>query len=173
MGFGLAGGFLCGFLVQWSCRVEPDDQAITTEKQQLVTQTNFVYDGVAGLALAGLFLGWQSGLSITILFFVVSIFVQLMGLQLTSTNLNLSSRILIATLVHLLCWRALTWLYVWPGPNTHGGVILGAVIVLVGLAITTRLQGKDKTPVAGNVENDSLVYDNGDDEPLKTGDDSI
>ncbi len=162
MGFGLAGGFLCGFLVQWSCRVEPDDQAITPEKQRLVTQTSFVYDGVAGLALAGLFLGWQSGLSITILFFVVSIFVPLLGLRLTSVNLNLSSRILIVTLVHLLCWRALTWLYVWPGPNTHWGFILGAVIVLVGLAITTRLRGEDKTPVAGTNENDSMAFEHDD-----------
>lgn len=166
MALGSVVGLGCGSLVHWS-RFQSRDAL--EAGQRSVRQSSYVYEAIAGFLLIGLFLGWQSALSVGLFYYAISIPIAMSGINNWIAS-NLSSRLMIATLLHLIGWRFLTWLYVWPGPTSHWGWIVVAVLVLVGLAILTRRMTGFKSSIAGPYNTDPNCTDPNGTDPNGTGD---
>ncbi|MFT5302561.1 MAG: leader peptidase (prepilin peptidase)/N-methyltransferase [Mariniblastus sp.] len=136
MGVGLGVGLACGLLCTWGIR--PESQVI--EQNNRVEQSTFVADGLAAMALVGIFLGWQSGLSIALIALCLSLIsIQIPGLAWLK-RFNFSTRVLAATIVHLATWRVTTELGIWPSQNASVIVIAVAVIALGVVACACRMR---------------------------------
>ena len=137
MSFGLAGGLACGILVSWS---ESNQDVLLEDrsKQSTIEQFNCVDDAVAGMVLTGLFLGWQSAISVTLVVFVINLIAALL-VQPRSLHFNLSSRLLLATLIHLLAWRMSTWAEYWPSQSASNLVMIASIAILVVITIVMRM----------------------------------
>jgi leader peptidase (prepilin peptidase)/N-methyltransferase len=134
---GVIGGIGCGMLIRWTH--EDSDHSLVGGPQ-----SDWVDDGLAGLILVGVFLGWQSTFSVTVILLGVSVIASV-GRQLRLiTDSNLSGQILVATLLHLVFWRMTTWFQLWPSPTTGGGMMTVWVFVLLVLAILVRLAIRPK-----------------------------
>ena len=142
--FGLVGGLACGVLVSWSTSntvLLDRDRA----KQSTIEQFNCIDDAVASMVMIGLFLGWQSALSVTLLLFVINLLVATVLPRPPSSNVNLCSQLCLATLIHLLAWRMLTWIEYWPGPTASNLVMIASIGILVVIAILMRMAFRHST----------------------------
>lgn len=139
--FGLIGGLACGILVSWStsnAELLDEDRA----QQSTIEQFNCIDNAVAGMILVGLFFGWQSALSVTLLMFAIRLLIAIAFPGPNSPVMNLSSQLLTATLVHLLSWRVLTWIEYWPSPTASNTVMIASAGILVVAAISMRLTSR-------------------------------
>ena len=122
---GLSGGCGMGLIVHWSYSFFKFDQ---NEKPK-VDQSSYIFEPVAALGLVGLFLGWQSAISVTLLYFVF-----LFLFARTAMRNNASLIILVGTFAHLLAWRFLTWIHYWPSQSSHWLVVLASIAICLILA---------------------------------------
>ena len=130
---GVLGGAGCGLLLSFG--QSPTD---TPEHQSpTITQSSHIPDLIAGMILVGLFLGWQSAISVTTLFLVILLTARIIGLR--DNQLNLSTQLLLVTLVHLMLWRITTWCQFWPSPTTGGTFFAVWALVLLLAAGASRL----------------------------------
>lgn len=105
LGLGLVTGTALGLLLQyWRPAPEPE--------HPYVFQGTYIGEEVAALSLIGLFLGWQSALSV-FLFAVPLILVAFLS-RLKWKLFSPSGCIFFATLIHLFCWRLSTSCHYWP-----------------------------------------------------------
>ena len=135
--FGLVGGLACGILVSWSTtnrEIMEKDRA----KRSTIEQSNYIDDMIAGMVLVGIFLGWQSAFSVTILMIAINALTTVFVGHHTSSGLNLSSRLMLVTLIHLLVWRLSTWIVYWPSPSASNFVMAATIGILVIAAIVFR-----------------------------------
>ena len=101
-----------------------------------VIQERSVFECIAGVGLIGLFLGWQSALSISLILCMIFL------VKRPSIFFNASTWMLLATLLHLLCWRLSTAIKYWPSLTASSVTMLaffGALIVLAK-CIQTRIE---------------------------------
>jgi prepilin signal peptidase PulO-like enzyme (type II secretory pathway) len=126
---GLAVGVAAGAMLSFSVRQR--DRAIDYESNSGI---NPVY---ASLMLAGIFLGWQTVVSIVAFYFLVSLCIYFAVLfDHRYQFANASGRIFLATLLHLLFWRQQDTLLYWSSPSAStigttvcvGGAIVCAVV---------------------------------------------
>ncbi len=114
LGLGLLVGILLGTLLK---RFRSGPEA----EHPYIFQPTFIGEEVAGLSLIGLFLGWQSATSVS-LFAVVL----LLLFRLSRVKWNFAGPtgcLLLASLLHLLCWRISTNCPYWPsGRSTFFGL---------------------------------------------------
>lgn len=101
--------------------------------------------GAVALALAfcGLFLGWQSALSIACMVTLAGLAARALGFFLRR-NVPVALFVPCATLAQIVAWRPLNNVLWWPGPYTSGvrlAVACGAVVALnVALALVDRVR---------------------------------
>ncbi len=94
------------------------------------------------LLMIGVWLGWQSVMSITIFFFVLSPF----------RPINACGKLLVATLVHLCLWRLQSHCLWWPGPESGmqqlllGTTYIGVLAVLVRATNSKLNDSRNETP---------------------------
>lgn len=145
---GLVGGYGCGLLIRWTHEDSEHSQVgakDTAGSAMPVSQSNCVDDGLAGLILVGLFLGWQSTFSVMLILLGMRVVAKI-GRQLKLiADSNLSGQILAATLLHLIFWRMTTRIQLWPSPTTSGGMMNVWVFVLLTLAILVRVAIRPKS----------------------------
>lgn len=77
-----------------------------------VFQPTYISEEVAGLSLIGLFLGWQSAVSVCLLGLFILLLVRIPKLR--WRFLGPTGCLLLGTIVHLLCWRISTDCIYWP-----------------------------------------------------------
>ncbi len=105
LSFGLTMGTVLGlFLKLWRTASEAE--------HPYVFQPTYIGEEVAALSLIGLFLGWQSALSVCLLAipFIFLAFVS----RLKSSLVGPTGCLFLATLIHLFCWRLSTSCPYWP-----------------------------------------------------------
>ena len=91
-----------------------------------VFQPTYISEEIAGLSLVGLFLGWQSAVSVFLFSVVFLLLIRL--LRLRWRFLGPSGCLLAATLLHLLCWRILTNCPYWPsGKSCSFAAMIGSI----------------------------------------------
>ena len=123
-------GLIGGVWISWISKPE----AIALESESKISQDRFVPDGIASLALVGLFLGWQSAIS-------VSVLASLLGLIGKPTrNFNLSVKILLATMLHLILWRITTSIQFWPSQASSWIEIAIALVAILILGTAIRIR---------------------------------
>lgn len=118
---GLIGGAICGGLMERVFQGDSIEGIVDQQASKVATINEYI----AGFSLIGVFLGWQSALSVSVLFCLAS---------LSGNRFSVSARIFVATLVHLLLWRWLTSWFFWPGPTAQWYVPALIILVLGGLA---------------------------------------
>ncbi|MFK7767067.1 MAG: prepilin peptidase [Mariniblastus sp.] len=129
-----------------TAEIKLDDEAANREKiiakaaivNAPVIQDRYVYELVAGLGFVGLFIGWQSALSVSIITCLILLLTQ--STKRTRDSLfNTGTYMFVATLIHLLGWRTITWAENWPSISASGLTMLAFLTALVSLAIFIRL----------------------------------
>jgi len=130
---GILGGVGCGLLLNWG---RPPTDTLG-HQSPTVTQSSHIPDLLAGMILVGLFLGWQSAISVSTLFLVIIWITRTIGLR--DDQLNSSAQLLLATLAHVMLWRITTWYQFWPSPTAGGTFFAVWVLVLMLAAGTSRL----------------------------------
>jgi len=105
LGLGLTIGFILGLLLRrlWSAG-EPE--------HPYVFQPTFIGEEIACLSLIGLFLGWQSAVSVCL--FTLPLLALALLIKLKWKAVGPTACLLIATLLHLFCWRISTNCPYWP-----------------------------------------------------------
>ncbi len=125
LGIGLVAGAILGFIVNgFDRRFVPE--------HPYVFQKTFISEAVASLSLVGLFLGWQSALSIGLAAMGVSIILTLFTPRAIWSSL--STAVFASTLFHLVAWRQLTQSGVWPSAQASVLVTLLAILSFTILA---------------------------------------
>ena len=113
-----------------------------------VIQERSVFECIAGVGLIGLFLGWQSALSISLILCMIFL------VKRPSIFFNASTWMLLATLLHLLCWRLSTAIKYWPSLTASSVTMLaffGALIVLAK-CIQTRIENPSSNLGTNNIQ---------------------
>jgi len=91
-----------------------------------VFQPTFIKEEIAALSLIGLFLGWQSAVSIFL--FSVALILLVRVLRIRWRAMGPSGCLLVATVLHLLCWRILTNCPYWPsGKSGSFAALIGSI----------------------------------------------
>ena len=111
---GVAAGCAAGFALdrnawfngQYKSVAEVDGSAESFETTDRARKVWKVSDGLAGLPLVGLFLGWQAVLSVIVLLVLMLPIRSLIGCR---ACVALQAQVFLATLIHLSCWRLITW----------------------------------------------------------------
>ena len=111
---GAAAGCVAGFaldrLVWFNGEYKSVDEIATDagdpETITLAPKVWTVADGLAALPMVGLFLGWQALVSVIVLLVLMLPFRILVGCR---ACVALQAQVFLATLVHLSCWRLVTW----------------------------------------------------------------
>ena len=118
LGLGLAAGIVLGLILgRLRNGSEPE--------HPYVFQPTFIREEIAGLSLIGLFLGWQSAVSIFLFSAVLMLLVRV--LRIRWSILGPSGCLLAATVLHLICWRIVTDCPYWPSGK------LGSFATLIGV----------------------------------------
>ena len=131
---GLLGGFGCGLLVRWT----QEDYQHLPHGGELVSQTKTMDEGPAGMMLVGLFLGWQSTFSVTLIVLVLETVAKIFRQSKKIADWNLSAQILLATMLHLTLWRLTSRTQLWPSPTTYGGTMMAWAFAMTVLAMLVR-----------------------------------
>ena len=111
---GAAAGCLAGFALDrlawfngaYKTVGEVDKLVGASEAADQARKVYTVKDGVAGMSLVGLFLGWQALVSVFVLLVLMLPVRMLIGCQACAA---LQTQIFLATLIHLSCWRFISW----------------------------------------------------------------
>lgn len=110
LGLGLTMGIVLGLLLQhW----RPASEA----EHPYVFQPTYIGEEVAALSLIGVFLGWQSAMSVCLLsipLILLAVFSRLKWNLIGPTGC-----LFLATLIHLFCWRISTSCPYWPSGQSH------------------------------------------------------
>ena len=109
-----------------------------------VFQPTFVSESIASLSLIGLFLGWQSTLSIGVGAMCISILLRI--IQPHAHWSSWSTSVFLATLTHMLSWRWLTECGYWPSATADVAVHLIAFLAFIILAWTKSQLEQSRTP---------------------------
>lgn len=118
LGMGLATGTVLGLILgRLRSGSEPE--------HPYVFQPTFIKEEIAALSLIGLFLGWQSAVSVFL--FSVALILLVRLLRIRWRAMGPSGCLLAATVLHLLCWRILTNCPYWPSGKS------GSFAALIGL----------------------------------------
>lgn len=124
---GLAAGLALGFIAKLLLKTyDPEHPS--------VFQGAFVSEEVACFSLVGIYLGWQSILSVGLLALLVRFLT--LRFQARVTIFSLSSCVLIGTLTHLFCWNLMDLCQYWPSPNSS---MLTAMIALIFFLLLSHL----------------------------------
>ena len=89
------------------------------------TNRNRSHGAFASLLLIGIGFGWQTVLSVTVLYFLISF----------CLRINTSGKIFLATLLHLCLWRLQSVCQWWPGPASGLQQLVCGAVYIVILAI--------------------------------------
>ncbi len=127
---GFVVGTVCGAIIYWAFQRESN----WLNTVSTVAQARYFPTGFAEMLLVGIFLGWQSAISICILVLIISLAVNAVSSARTRRHFNLSTRILMATLLHLFMWRASTQSGIWPSQASPIVFVVAFGAVLAGLA---------------------------------------
>jgi len=135
LGVGTACGVACGIALSWFNQRESQ----LLEQGTKVAQSKTVADGLASLVLVGIFLGWQSVISVTLISLVIGLLSKPLLAQRGLRRFNLSTRILVATLIHLLLWRVLTALEFWPSQSASLLVFAISIAACIAAGLATKI----------------------------------
>ena len=103
LGLGLTAGLVLGLLLQhW--------RSVGEAEHPYVFQPTYIGEEVAALSLIGLFLGWQSALSVCLLSIPLILLAAFSKLK----WIGPTGCVFLATLIHLFCWRISTNCPYWP-----------------------------------------------------------
>ncbi|MDB2685733.1 prepilin peptidase [Mariniblastus sp.] len=91
---------------QYKSVEEIDTQACSPDAMAAASKVWTVADGVAAMPLVGLFLGWQALASVIVLLVLMLPVRRLIRCR---ACVALQTQVFLATVVHLSCWRILTW----------------------------------------------------------------
>lgn len=138
-------GFLLGYLVgsvfQFWKRFEQEHPS--------VFQPSFIEEELAAFSLIGIFLGWQSVLSIAMVATLLLIVLRCFRVNLKF--LGISGAVFGVTIAHILLWRPTTSLNYWPSGDSNGLLITAFTVLLVVLIFTaSKIRGhfaKESTPI--------------------------
>jgi len=86
--------------------VDAKDDSLETKTTVVGQSVRTITDGFASLPIVGLFLGWQAVVSVIVLLVLMLPFRILIGCRFC---VALQTQVFLATLVHLSCWRLVTW----------------------------------------------------------------
>ena len=128
---GLAAGGVLGFVAAWPWRHE---RSMPNASAHLVW----------ALALAGLFLGWQSAFSIALAASMLLLILRRASLDEPDwAKIPPSIVVWVLVFVQILCWRGLASSTVWPGPSAISPALVASLVTLLG---TTWLASRIRLP---------------------------
>lgn len=100
-----------------------------------VFQPSFIAEEIAAFTLIGIFLGWQSALSIGL---ISALIMLLRFVNQKVASHGASACIFAATIVHLISWRLLSSVDYWPNGMTSWPVTTGAFALLMALVFVVK-----------------------------------
>lgn len=106
---------------------------------------------VASMALVGVYLGWQSALSVAVFTALFRMFAVTFAYAWPRiANVPTAGWILVATTLHICLWRTLTGWPVWPGAHsTTASLVIVSAGIVAACIIARRLSRRD--PFSGSV----------------------
>ena len=110
LGLGLTVGIALGILLQYW-------RPVGEAEHPYVFQPTYIGEEIAALSLVGLFLGWQSALSVCLLCLPLVLLAFLTRLR--WSLFGPTGCIFLATLIHLFCWRITTNCPYWPSGQSN------------------------------------------------------
>jgi leader peptidase (prepilin peptidase)/N-methyltransferase len=140
LAYGLTAGAACGLLSSWAT-LNPKRILADRIDQSTIEQFNSVDDVIASLSLVGIFLGWQSALSVTLFFLLIQVVVLMAARGGRAGAITPSITVFVATLLHLLTWRAFTFVPVWPSPSVDAATIAGILLAILSISMVIRKLG--------------------------------
>lgn len=141
---GLVGGAICGWVFAWNAWQQSDSDSGEGNRDQLAY---IVYS----FSMCGLFLGWQSVISVCLILVLFGLGSRLCGRIPGYEQLTAPAKILAAVIVHLVSWRMQSLLGgFWPSHVSNILQILLAVLVVTigatGLQTNQRLSPNGEYP---------------------------
>jgi prepilin signal peptidase PulO-like enzyme (type II secretory pathway) len=135
---GFACGAVCGWLLAWSGQRPANARSGETVRHRLSCN-------IYSLSLCGLFLGWQSAISISLILILLDLIGPLLGRWLGYQELNIPARILCAVIVHLVFWKLQSLLRgFWPCHSSNPvQILLSLLVIAVGIAVLTKIRESD------------------------------
>ncbi len=132
IGLGIVASYICFQAIRFASHVKP-------------------CGGFACLLLIGIWLGWQSVLSVTLIYFLFS----------PLKSVNTCGRLLVATLVHLCLWRLQTHCQWWPGPASGLRELLLASVYIgvLAIAIRTLISNSEKSEPTTTIDLSNTIND--------------